>query len=154
MTDQEYAVADERGARPWMLWGPAVAVFLGIVVFLLLHSRPDTPEEVFLSQLVVRYDVKVEGDYERARAKIERVRAELLTPGRGFAAVVYVEDETIARRQTTPGEVGWIGRGMMPPQVEQTAFALELDEISEIIEDNRSFRIITITDRRGFAGKR
>ena len=46
------------------------------------------------------------------------------------------------------GDIGYIPRGIMPPEIEQIAFSLTPGEISDIIESEQGLSIITVTDRR------
>ncbi len=47
------------------------------------------------------------------------------------------------------GDLGYIEKGMMLPEVDEVAFALEKGEISEIIESPIGFHIIQVIDKRG-----
>ena len=142
---------DTRGGFPW--WFVVALTFCLVAGYALFTSTPQLHPEVFLHQIVVLVDSDVPGDYERAKAKIARVREEALQPGRSFTVVAMQQGESMTARSDDPGEVGWIGRGIVAPQIEETAFHLELDEISKVIEDSRGFRILTISDRRGFAAE-
>lgn len=155
--EQEQLAPPERGAElpdvderrsPWRLWAPVILIFVAIVGYLVYTARPQVEQEVFLHQVVVRFDPTIPGDKERARDKIETVRKELQIPGRGFAAVAFEYDESISG--DTPGEVGWVGRGVLPPELERVAFSLDVDEVSDVIEGKSTYRVIAISDRRGF----
>jgi len=47
------------------------------------------------------------------------------------------------------GDIGFVERGIMPPDMEQIAFTLEPGQISNVIESPAGFTIITVTDKRG-----
>ncbi|MBW2562007.1 MAG: peptidylprolyl isomerase [Deltaproteobacteria bacterium] len=47
------------------------------------------------------------------------------------------------------GDLGFVEKGMMFPEVDTVAFSLQKGEISEVIESPVGFHIIKITDRRG-----
>ncbi|MBN1665187.1 MAG: peptidylprolyl isomerase [Deltaproteobacteria bacterium] len=47
------------------------------------------------------------------------------------------------------GDLGFIERGLILPEVEEVAFQLPLEEISPVIESSVGFHIIKITDKRG-----
>jgi peptidyl-prolyl cis-trans isomerase SurA len=49
----------------------------------------------------------------------------------------------------TGGDIGFVERGMILPAVENVAFKLRKDEISEVIESPIGFHIIKVIDRRG-----
>jgi parvulin-like peptidyl-prolyl isomerase len=47
------------------------------------------------------------------------------------------------------GDVGFIGRGTIIPEVEKVAFILPLGQISELIESSVGFHIIQVVDKKG-----
>lgn len=47
------------------------------------------------------------------------------------------------------GDVGFIERGIMIPEVETAAFSLPLNQISDVIESEVGFHIIKVVDKRG-----
>jgi peptidyl-prolyl cis-trans isomerase SurA len=49
----------------------------------------------------------------------------------------------------TGGDIGYIEKGMMLPEVESVAFDLPLNQISTVIESPVGFHIIRVIDRRG-----
>jgi peptidyl-prolyl cis-trans isomerase SurA len=49
----------------------------------------------------------------------------------------------------TGGDIGYIEKGMILPEVEAVAFGLPLNQISDVIESSVGFHIIQLIDRRG-----
>jgi parvulin-like peptidyl-prolyl isomerase len=49
----------------------------------------------------------------------------------------------------TGGDIGYIERGMIIPEVEEVAFKLPLQQISGVIESSVGFHIVQVIDRRG-----
>jgi parvulin-like peptidyl-prolyl isomerase len=47
------------------------------------------------------------------------------------------------------GDVGFIGRGTIIPEVEAAAFSLPVGQVSEVIESNVGFHIIRVLDKKG-----
>jgi hypothetical protein len=85
-------------------------------------------------------------DTKEARAKIEgllkRARA-----GEDFAALAR-EFSTDPGSKGEGGDLGWFGRGVMVKPFEETAFALKVGEVSEVIESPFGFHIIKLEERR------
>ena len=51
------------------------------------------------------------------------------------------------------GDLGFIEKGMIVPEVEKVAFSLEKGEVSDVVESPVGFHILTITDKRGVGAK-
>ncbi len=70
-----------------------------------------------------------------------------LEEGEAFAdlAVELSEDPGSA---SAGGDLGWFGRDQMVPEFEEAAFALEVGEMSDIIETDYGFHIILVTDKQ------
>jgi len=47
------------------------------------------------------------------------------------------------------GDVGFIGKGTIIPEVEAVAFSLPIGQVSEVIESNVGFHIIQVVDKKG-----
>ncbi|KIE16859.1 hypothetical protein DS62_08440, partial [Smithella sp. SC_K08D17] len=47
------------------------------------------------------------------------------------------------------GDVGFVGRGTIIPEVEKVAFSLPVGQISEVIESSVGFHIIQVVDKKG-----
>ncbi len=47
------------------------------------------------------------------------------------------------------GDVGFIEKGVVLPEIEEAAFGLRIDQISPVIESSSGFHIIQVIDRRG-----
>jgi len=50
---------------------------------------------------------------------------------------------------TQGGDVGYVGKGTIIPEVEKVAFNLSLGQISEVIESSVGFHIIQVVDKKG-----
>ncbi|HNZ64443.1 MAG TPA: peptidylprolyl isomerase [Smithella sp.] len=49
----------------------------------------------------------------------------------------------------TGGDVGFIEKGTIIPEVEKIAFNLPLDQVSEVIESGKGFHIVKVVDKKG-----
>ncbi|WP_216829379.1 peptidylprolyl isomerase [Alkalihalobacterium elongatum] len=81
-------------------------------------------------------------DKETAEEVLERVNA-----GEAFQdlAKEYSKDPGSAARG---GELGFFGKGRMVPEFEETAFNLEVGEVSDLVETEYGYHIIKVTDKR------
>ncbi len=82
-----------------------------------------------------------------ARAKIEEIKAKL-DDGADFAALAgeYSEDPASAQRG---GDLGFTKRGDFVREFEEVAYALEENQISDIVQSQFGFHIIKLIERRG-----
>jgi peptidyl-prolyl cis-trans isomerase C len=92
---------------------------------------PEQAEQVHVRQILVN-----------TRTQAEEVLA-MLRNGQSF--------ESLAEQYSpvTRGDLGWFPRGYLPyPQIEEVAFALAPDEISEVIETPSGFHILQLIERQ------
>ena len=47
------------------------------------------------------------------------------------------------------GDVGFIGKGTIIPEVEAVAFSLPIGQVSEVIESSVGFHIIQVVEKKG-----
>jgi parvulin-like peptidyl-prolyl isomerase len=80
------------------------------------------------------------------KAYAEAIRRRLLA-GESFdlLAAKYSQGPAAA----SGGDVGFIEKGMVLPEIEEAAFSLPIDQISPVIESSSGFHIIQVIDRRG-----
>jgi peptidyl-prolyl cis-trans isomerase C len=96
----------------------------------IMASVPQAVEQVHARQILV---------YDRESA--ERAKSRLV-PGLDFATLVFKYDPI------TGGDLGWFPRGFLTvKEVEDVAFNLQPDEISEIVESPIGFHIIQVIER-------
>lgn len=75
----------------------------------------------------------------------QAIRAEI-EGGKTFeeAAAEYGTDGTAARG----GDLGWFGTGMMVPEFEEAAFALEVGQLSQPVQSQFGYHLIKLEERR------
>jgi parvulin-like peptidyl-prolyl isomerase len=83
---------------------------------------------------------------ESIRAGAAQIRARLLG-GEPFERLAARYSEGPAAAEG--GDIGYIERGVILPQVEEVAFSLPVGQISNVIQSDVGFHIIQVTDRRG-----
>ena len=75
--------------------------------------------------------------------KLENVKKELAA-GEGFSELA----KTYSEGPTGPygGDLGFFGRGQTDPSFEDAAFTLQIGEVSDIVESEYGYHLITVTD--------
>lgn len=104
------------------------------------------PEQVQARHILIKTaDDATDAQKAEAREKIEAVRKKAVS-GEDFAelAKTYSEGPSNARG----GDLGYFSRGQMVKPFEDVAFALENDEISEVVETQFGYHIIQVTDHQ------
>ena len=66
--------------------------------------------------------------------------------GKDFAALA--KEKSIGPNKEKGGDLGWVTRGRMHPELEKAAFSLKKGEISEIIHTKSGYHIIKLEDRK------
>ncbi len=106
-------------------------------------SSFSTPEQVRASHILLKTEGKAEAD---VRAKAEEILKQARA-GADFAALArkYSEDESNA---SDGGDLDYFSRGRMVSEFENAAFALQKDQISDLVKSPYGFHIIKLTDRK------
>jgi parvulin-like peptidyl-prolyl isomerase len=99
------------------------------------------PEMVHAAHIVCNVDEK--NDEEKARAAIERARAEL-AKGRAFGEVADELSDCPGRG----GDLGWFPRGQMVQAFDDAVFGLAAGEVSGIFRTEFGFHIAQVIEKR------
>jgi len=94
----------------------------------------DQPEEIRASHILV-------GDEETAKD----LRKQL---NRGADFVELAREYSECPSAENGGDLDWFSRGQMVSEFEEVAFALEVNEISDVVETEFGYHIIKLTDRK------
>ncbi len=100
------------------------------------------PDEVSLREIVILAD----SDEKKEERRAEALRARQRVLEEDFPEVAKELSEAGTRE--AGGLLGPLGRGDLSPQLEELAFGLPLDEVSELLEMPYGFHIIRVESRR------
>ncbi|MEA1985929.1 MAG: peptidylprolyl isomerase [Candidatus Marinimicrobia bacterium] len=110
-------------------------------------SLPQIPERVDISHILIKpKPSKVNS--EKTRSRLLEIRNQILNDSISFAdaARKYSEDPGSAQNG---GTFGFVPKGTFVKAFEKTAFALEKDEVSDIVETEFGLHIIKLIEKRG-----
>lgn len=112
-------------------------------------SRYTQAEERRASHILVRVDPSAPADEKKAaKARAEQLLAEVRRSPNSFAEVARKnsQDPGSASRG---GDLDFFGRGMMAKPFEDAVYAMKTGEISNVIETDFGYHVITLTGLRG-----
>jgi len=111
-----------------------------------------TPEERHVSHILVNVDPKAApADREKAKARAEALLAEVRKNPTSFAAVAKSSSED-AGTKDNGGDLDWISRDTFKgasTALGDAAFSLKQGEISNVVQSDVGFHILTVTGIRG-----
>ncbi len=87
-----------------------------------------------------------EEEKAEARKKIEKILTEVRRPGADFAALATAH--SMGPSAPKGGDLGFFKREAMVPPFSEAAFALEVGQISDIVETSFGFHIIKVTGKK------
>ena len=110
------------------------------------QDKLDVPEQIRVSHILIKVekDATLE-DKAGAREKIEALRKRVIS-GEDFAEVAKESSEDASA--SNGGDIGYFGRGMTVPSFENTAFALTVGEISDVVETQFGYHVIKLLDKK------
>ena len=104
----------------------------------------DRPEGVHIRQIFLSTEETTAEELPAVEKKAEEALA-LARDGEDFAELArkYSEDATAS----SGGDAGFFERGLMAPEIEKIAFALEKDQVSDIIRTRYGLMILKLVER-------
>lgn len=112
-------------------------------------ARYSVPEERRASHILVKAEADASAaERSKARAKAEALLAEVRKTPAAFADLARKNSDD-SGSAAQGGDLDFFGRGQMVKPFEDSAFALKPGEISNIVESDFGFHIITLTAVRG-----
>ncbi len=107
-----------------------------------------SPEQVWFSDIMIKYpQMASEEEIEAARLKIAGIRDKAMAPDGDFAALAMEFSEDLGTRDNGGKMEEPVKRGELIASMEDAAFSLELNEISEPINANNAWFLITVDKR-------
>jgi peptidyl-prolyl cis-trans isomerase C len=104
------------------------------------------PEQVRASHILAKVDSGAdEKKKTEARMKIKKIR-DRIKNGEDFATLAKALSE--GPSSVNGGDLGFFARGQMVPPFEEAAFALQPDQLSDIVETRFGYHLIRVTDRK------
>jgi peptidyl-prolyl cis-trans isomerase D len=112
-------------------------------------SRYTQAEERRASHILLQVDAGASAaDKQKAKARAEEVLAQVRKDPGSFAEVARKESQDPGSA-AQGGDLDFFGRGMMTKAFEDAVFAMKAGEISNVIETDFGYHIITLTGVRG-----
>jgi hypothetical protein len=112
-------------------------------------EKEDTPEEVQASHILISYkgadraDADISRSKEEAKAEAERIRKLIVDDNMDFAEMA--KEHSDGPSSTKGGDLGKFKFEVMAKPFSEAAFALGIDEVSEVVETGFGFHIIKRT---------
>ncbi len=99
-------------------------------------------DEITASHILIGFGAESGRSQDEAKQQIETLKSEIAGGG-DFAALAQSHSDCPSSAKG--GDLGPFGRGMMVPEFEQAAFALDTGAVSDIVETNFGYHLITRT---------
>jgi foldase protein PrsA len=111
------------------------------------------PEERQIRRLLIKIKAdSTQKDYERSLKKAEEEAKKTIEElyqraeaGEDFAELVRQHSEESSRRDRS-GNLGYVEKGKLSPQLDSVAFSLKVGEISSPVRDERGYHLISVLD--------
>jgi peptidyl-prolyl cis-trans isomerase C len=105
-----------------------------------------TPEQVRARHILIK--VAPEADAARKKEALQEIKEvqKKVRAGEDFAALAEAHSQ--GPSSVKGGDLNFFGRGQMVKPFEEAAFALQPDEVSDIVETSFGYHLIKVTERR------
>lgn len=131
---------------------PKVTILLKFYRAELLAKLYDQMQnERFMPKPEEYYKAHPEADPEKIKENVRKKAEELLErikKGENFEEIAKQFTEDKVERKEKGGELGWFGKGVQPPEIEEAVFALQPGQISGVVESRYGFHIFKVDARR------
>ncbi|HUT50340.1 MAG TPA: peptidylprolyl isomerase [Alphaproteobacteria bacterium] len=99
-------------------------------------------DRITASHILIGFGADSDRSEEDAKKQIDALKDEIAGGGE-FAALASEHSDCPSRAQG--GDLGSFGRGMMVPEFEQAAFALETGNVSDVVQTDFGYHLIQRT---------
>lgn len=111
-------------------------------------KRFEKPEQIRASHILIKPDTSdPNADPNQAKAKsLTKIKGllEQIKAGADFARLA--RDNSACPSAADGGDLGFFPRGKMEPSFEKAAFAMDVNQVSDIVETSYGYHIIKVTD--------
>jgi parvulin-like peptidyl-prolyl isomerase len=139
-------VEEEPKDRTKWMWAGIIAIFAiaAAVLWILSHSGPDV-SRVHAKHILIKFNAADPVDRARALTLVNELR-ERIMKGESFKKLAkdYSNDEFSSPRG---GDLGYQRRGMFEPAFEACVWSAPIGQLSEVVQTNYGFHLITVVDR-------
>jgi len=109
------------------------------------------PEQIKVSHILIKFNVPEGNELNdsiknEARAKINDIEKQL-EDGADFAELAEKYSEDVASA-SNGGDIGFINRGTTVAEFEEAAFALQVGEVSPVVETFYGYHLIKVTEKK------
>lgn len=112
-------------------------------------ERFRTPEQVRASHILIKVDAKADQAAKQAARSRAADLVQQLEKGADFATLARKHSEDGSA--SSGGDLNYFPRGQMVKPFDEAAFALDVGELSDVVETPFGYHIIKVTDRKAAA---
>ncbi len=105
------------------------------------------PEQVKFSQIFIKVDKDASPEDREKAKKTAQEAKKLLQDGKSFDEVTRVLSEKTGL-EISGGDRGYMGKGVLPHEVEDVAFSIMPWKISDVIESKFGYHVLMIADKK------
>ncbi|GAB4113755.1 MAG: peptidylprolyl isomerase [Candidatus Caldatribacteriota bacterium] len=100
----------------------------------------DNKENYIVKEQVHLYNILIDQE-EKAKEIMERLKK-----GEDFEKIA--QENSLSPSASKGGDMGYVLKGNLLPEIDEVIFALEINEVSEIVKTEAGFHILKITDKK------
>ena len=108
------------------------------------HEEYRVPEQARAQHILIKPETDSDADRAVAHSRLQEIRARV-AEGADFGDEAAAHSDCPSGK-ASGGSLGWIAKGAMLPQIDETVFALNDGEISDVIETPLGLHILMKTD--------